>query len=289
MEAVARIEACLETAIEMATANPCPPKLAKAVHYSVFPGGARVRPLLTLSVAAACSCKDGEVAEGAAAAIEMLHCASLVHDDLPCFDNADMRRGHPSVHKLHGQPLALLAGDALIVEAFNTITRACAKRPERLAPLVSTIAGSVGMAGGIIAGQAWESESNINISEYHRAKTGSLFVGAVTSGAIAAGSDPLLWRPLGEQIGEAYQIADDLMDAVGSMSESGKPVEQDTNLSRPNAVSLYGVEGAMKRLKKIVNGAAESIPECKGSDELRELIIAQATRLVPAKLAKKTA
>lgn len=289
MEAVARIEACLETAIEHATAEPCPPKLASAVRYAMFPGGARVRPLLTLSVAAACSCKDEEIAEGAAAAIEMLHCASLVHDDLPCFDDADMRRGRPSVHKLHGEPLALLAGDALIVEAFNTLTRACAKRPERIAPLISVIAGSVGMSGGIIAGQAWESETSINVSEYHRAKTGSLFVGAVTSGAIAAGSDPLLWRPLGAQIGEAYQIADDLMDAVGSMSESGKPVQQDTNHSRPNAVTQLGLEGAMARLKEIVGNAAQSIPDCKGSEELRELIIAQATRLVPSKLAKNAA
>ncbi len=289
MEAVARIEACLETAIEMATADPCPPKLAKAVHYSVFPGGARVRPLLCLSVAAACSCDDDEVAEGAAAAIELLHCASLVHDDLPCFDDADMRRGRKSVHALHGQPLAVLAGDALIVEAFNTLTRACAKKPERLAPLVSIIAASVGMAGGIVAGQAWESEKNIDISKYHRAKTGSLFVGAVTSGAIAAGSDPSLWRPLGEKIGEAYQIADDLLDAVGTRQESGKPVSQDDNFSRPNAVSRYGLEGAMARLKSIVHDAADSIPDCKGGDELRELIIAQATRLVPAKLANHAA
>jgi len=289
MEAVARIEACLETAIELATANPCPPKLAQAVRYSVFPGGARVRPLLCLSVAAACSCKDDEVAEGAAAAIEMLHCASLVHDDLPCFDDADMRRGRKSVHSLHGQPLAVLAGDALIVEAFNTIARACTKRPERLAPLITTIATSVGMPGGIVAGQAWESENNINISEYHRAKTGSLFVGAVTSGAIAAGSDPSLWRPLGEQIGEAYQIADDLLDAVGTIKESGKPIAQDASLSRPNAVARYGLEGAMARLKEIVQGAASSIPDCKGSEELRQLIIAQATRLVPAKLAKDAA
>jgi len=216
MEAVARIEACLETAIEIATASPCPPKLAKAVHYSVFPGGARVRPLLCVSVAAACSCQDEEVAEGAAAAIELLHCASLVHDDLPCFDDADMRRGRKSVHA-------------------------------------------------------------------------SLFVGAVTSGAIAAGSDPSLWRPLGEQIGEAYQIADDLLDAVGTVQESGKPVAQDENFSRPNAVSRYGLKGAMSRLKNIVHDAADSIPECKGGDELRELIIAQATRLVPAKLAKDAA
>ena len=110
MEMVARIETCLEKAIERATSVPCPPKLAKALHYAVFPGGARVRPQLCVSVASACGAENEEIADGTAAAIEMLHCASLVHDDLPCFDDADTRRGKPSVHKLYGEPLAVLVG-----------------------------------------------------------------------------------------------------------------------------------------------------------------------------------
>lgn len=289
METVARIEACLEEAIEHATAAPCPPKLAKAVHYAVFPGGARVRPQLCLSVASACGIKNEQIVDGTAAAIELLHCASLVHDDLPCFDDADTRRGKASVHKLYGEPLAVLTGDALIVEAFNTICRTSASQPDRMAPLVKCVAESVGMPGGIVAGQAWESETKIDLHEYHRAKTGSLFVGAVTAGAIAAGKDPSAWHPLGVLIGSAYQLADDLLDALGTAKESGKPVSQDLNLSRPNAVSKYGVDGAMDKLRKTVKKAAESIPECNGADELRSLIIAQATRLVPSKLDKSAA
>ena len=102
MEAGARIEICLEEAIGFATAKPCPEKLAKAVHYAVFPGGARVRPQLCVSVASACGDSDSAIADRAGAAIELLHCASLVHDDLPCFDDAELRRGRPSQT---GQPI----------------------------------------------------------------------------------------------------------------------------------------------------------------------------------------
>lgn len=289
MEAVARIESCLEDSIAHATTKPCPPKLAKAVHYAVFPGGARVRPQLCVSVANACGGDESPIADGAAAAIEMLHCASLVHDDLPCFDDADIRRGKASVHSLYGEPLAVLAGDALIVEAFNTLARVCESSPEKLAGLVQCIAGAVGMPQGIVAGQAWESESKIDVQQYHRAKTGSLFVGAVTAGAIAVGEDPKPWRPLGQFIGDAYQLADDLMDAIGSKEESGKPVLQDVANTRPNAVEQFGVDGVMKKLKDTVNNAAASIPECDGAEELQSLIVAQATRLVPSKLAKSAA
>ncbi|MEM9330392.1 MAG: polyprenyl synthetase family protein [Pseudomonadota bacterium] len=289
MEMVARVEACLEEAIEHATAPSCPPKLAKAVQYAVFPGGARVRPQLCVSIAAACGSKEERIADGAAAAIELLHCASLVHDDLPCFDDADTRRGKASVHKLYGEPIAVLAGDALIVEAFNTICRTSASRPETMAQLIRCTASAVGMPSGIVAGQAWESEQHIDIKEYHRAKTGSLFVCAVSAGAIAAGQDPKAWCPLGDLIGSAYQIADDLMDAVGLAEECDKPVSQDLTLSRPNAVAKYGVDGAMSRLRKTIQDAVDSIPDCKGASELRGLIMAQATRLVPAKLAKSAA
>ncbi|MEO0328226.1 MAG: polyprenyl synthetase family protein [Pseudomonadota bacterium] len=289
MDAVARIEACLEAAIDNAIAKPCPPVLAKAVHYSVFPGGARVRPQLCVSVASACNADDEAIVDGAAAAIELLHCASLVHDDLPCFDDAETRRGRYSVHKLYGEPIAVLAGDALIVEAFNTIARTSVRNPERMAKLISSVANAVGMPNGIVAGQAWESEPNIDVHKYHRAKTGSLFVGAVTAGAMAAGENPAPWCPLGQLVGEAYQMADDLLDAAGSLGEGGKPLAQDDACNRPNAVERYGVDGVLKMLKQTVKEAADSIPPCDGADELRSLIIAQATRLVPAKLAKSAA
>ncbi|MEM7571124.1 MAG: polyprenyl synthetase family protein [Pseudomonadota bacterium] len=288
MDNTARIEQNLEAVIARATSSGCPPKLSAAIHHAVFPGGARVRPSLTLAVADACQNRDDRVADGAAAAIELLHCASLVHDDLPCFDDADIRRGNPSVHAAYGEPIAVLAGDALIVEAFNALAQGCTNTPERLAPLSMCITKCAGMTGGITAGQAWESEEAIDLEQYHSAKTGALFVGAVTAGALAAGQDPAQWRPLGRYIGAAYQIADDLLDAVGTAAECGKPVAQDVNNNRPSAVDEYGLSGAVAKLKETVQAAADCVPECGRADELRTLIVGQAKRLVPETLARQT-
>ena len=115
MDVMGRIERALTNNINRGSGAGCPPKLAAAVQHAVFPKGARIRPRLCLAVAAACGEDAPELTDAAAAAIEFLHCASLVHDDLPCFDNADMRRGKPSVHRAFGQPLAVLAGDACLL------------------------------------------------------------------------------------------------------------------------------------------------------------------------------
>ncbi|MEM1040221.1 MAG: polyprenyl synthetase family protein [Pseudomonadota bacterium] len=291
MDHEARIEQCLETAVDRATGRGCPPMLSKAVHSAVFPGGARLRPQLTLAVAAASGGGDRDVAcvDGAAAAIELMHCASLVHDDLPCFDDADLRRGKATVHQLYGEEIAVLAGDGLIVQAFQALCDGCVDHPERLVGLVSCVSSAVGMAGGIVAGQAWESEKTINLKEYHCAKTGSLFVGAVSAGALAAGANPQPWRPLGMRIGEAYQLADDLLDARGNREEAGKPVGQDASHHRPSAVDVYGLKGTVKRLSQVVAEAVASIPDCEGSQALKDLILAQSKRLVPAELASASA
>lgn len=154
MDALSRIERALATAVARAGAPPSPPRLAAAAHYAVFPRGSRIRPRLCLSVAAACGDDKPTLSDAAAAAIELLHCASLVHDDLPCFDGAALRRGKPSVHRRFGEQLALLAGDALIVLAFQTLARGGEAAPQRLPTLLLTIADMVGMPVGIAAGQA---------------------------------------------------------------------------------------------------------------------------------------
>ncbi|MGF1455437.1 MAG: polyprenyl synthetase family protein, partial [Alphaproteobacteria bacterium] len=212
MDGLKRINAALETALAYTSVKDAPPKLASALRHAVFPGGARVRPLLCLSVAQACGDDTPDLSEAAACAVELLHCASLVHDDLPCFDDADTRRGRPSVHRAYGEPLAVLAGDGLIVLAFETLARAGVADPARLVPLLLTIGGAVGMPHGITAGQAWESEPDVKLETYQRAKTGALFAAATMVGAAAAGVDPAPWRTLGAKIGEAYQVADDILD-----------------------------------------------------------------------------
>ena len=284
LDTVARIEQCLESAVAHATAGDCPPLLARALHYAVFPGGARVRPQLTLAVAEACGGGSETVVDHAAAAVELMHCASLVHDDLPCFDDADTRRGKPSVHALYGEEIAVLVGDALIVEAFGATARGCEGRVERLSGLISNLTAATGPRTGIVAGQAWESEDVVETDTYHCAKTGSLFVGAVSAGALAVGSNPAPWRPLARSIGHAYQMADDLLDAVGHAKQAGKPVGQDGRNRRPNAVRELGVDGALRRLRDTVEEATAAIPPCQGAARLKALLAAQAQRLVPAQL-----
>ncbi len=261
-----------------------PPKLAAAMRYSVFPGGARIRPRLCLAVAKACAEDIPALSAAAAAAIELLHCASLVHDDLPCFDDAALRRGRPSVHKAFGEQLAVLAGDALIVAAFQSLARAA-----EAAPLVGIIAGAVGAPGGIIAGQAWECESDIQLARYQRAKTGALFAAATAAGACAAGHQADSWHLLGERIGEAYQIADDLRDVVSSEHDMGKPVGRDRVLGRPNAVHELGLGRAVERLEDLVRSAIEAIPACPGAADLRAHILGEASRLLPRELARPAA
>jgi geranylgeranyl diphosphate synthase, type II len=262
--------------------------LAAAMRHAVFPRGARVRPRLCLAVAAACGDDEPALSEAAAISIELLHCASLVHDDLPCFDDAATRRGRPSVHRAFGEPLAVLAGDALIVLAFQTLGR-FSHRPQRIALLLTTVSRSVGVPFGIVAGQAWECEPHVDIAHYHRAKTGALFAAASIAGAAAAGAECEPWRMLGEKLGEAYQVADDIRDAAGDSEEIGKPTGRDAVLGRPNVVIELGLAGAMRRLDQLVSEAIAAIPACPGAADLKSLILLEAKRLLPKKLAQHAA
>jgi geranylgeranyl diphosphate synthase type II len=289
LDAGDRIQRALEAAVQSTEAENAPPKLASAIRHAVFPGGARLRPRLTLAISQACGEDQPVLTDAAAAAIELLHCASLVHDDLPCFDDADTRRGQPSVHAIYGAPVALLAGDALIVLAFETLARAACAVPHRLAPLVKIIARGVGAPHGIAAGQAWESEANPPPERYRCSKTASLFIAATMSGALAGGGDPAPWGALGHRLGEAYQVADDLLDAVSSGDDCDKPVGRDAALGRPNAVAELGLTGAVERLEFLIAAATDSIPPCRGEKELRELVRAQALRLAPKRLQRHAA
>ncbi len=289
MDVMTRIERALTRAVGQTNTAGGPPKLAEAMHYSVFPGGARIRARLCHAVAAACGEDSPAVTDAAAAAIELLHCASLVHDDLPCFDNADMRRGKPTVHRAFGEPIAVLAGDALIVLSFQTIARGAMRVPQRLSPLINTIGRAAGAPLGIAAGQAWESEDEIDLAHYQQSKTGALFSAATVMGACATGHDAEPWRALGELLGEAYQVADDLRDVVCTAEELGKPIGQDESYGRPNAVKLLGLDGAIDRLNALARAAAASIPDCMGAHDLRSHILTETMRLLPKELATRAA
>src|SRR4051794_2453350 len=288
MDAATRIELALTVAVTRAEAPGCPPRLGAALRHAVFPRGARIRPRLCLAVAAACGDDDPTAADAAAAAVELLHCASLVHDDLPCFDDAPTRRGKPSVHRAF-EPLAVLAGDALIVLAFETLARGTARVPDRLAALVMVVGRAVGAPNGIAAGQTWECEPEADLSEYHRAKTGALFAGATLAGAAAAGADPAPWRELGERLGEAYQVADDIRDAAGDPDELGKPVGRDRELGRQSAVLTLGLDGAVAGPGGLAAAGVAPPPACPGRPELQGLTRAQAARFLPKGLARLAA
>lgn len=289
METANRIEKALQRAVAASGGADIPPKLAQALSHAVFPPGARVRPRLCLAVAAACGDDDPMLVDAAAAALELLHCASLVHDDLPCFDDALIRRGKLSVHKAFGERLAVLTGDALIVLAFQTLAAAAVSHPLRLRALMRTIAGAVGAPNGIVAGQAWECESHIVLAEYQRAKTGALFVGATTAGAEAVGADPSQWRQLGACLGEAYQVADDIRDVAASSLDIGKPVGRDVALGRPSAARELGLNGAIRHFERLINDAVESIPACPGASGFRSLIRHESERLVPEEMVRLAA
>lgn len=290
MEPNLRIKAALHGFMHAAAGPGAPPKLAEAMSYAVFPGGHRIRPRLCLAVALAHGDDAPDLTDAALASIEFLHCASLVHDDLPCFDDADLRRGKPSVHRTFGEPLALLCGDALILLAFQTLAQVAHRRPERAARLLSVIADAVGAPQGIVAGQAFECEDQpVALGEYQGAKTGALFAAATMAGAVAAGADHEAWGLLGRRIGEAYQVADDVLDSYGDPHVIGKPVGQDQAFERPNAVAEMGVDAASDYLRRVVEAAVAAVPPCPGEGTLRELIREEATRFMEVALKSRAA
>lgn len=290
MHAMSRIEQSLTAAIVGADASGCPPKLAEALRYAVFPGGSRLRPRLCMAVASACGDGCPPAADAAAAAVELLHCASLVHDDLPCFDDAETRRGKASVHRAFSESLAVLVGDALIVLSFETLAKGFVSQPTHLAPVVSEVARLVGAPGGIVAGQAWECEPKVSsVADYQRAKTGALFAAATVAGAAAAGMASEPWRLLGEKLGESYQVVDDIRDVLAHAEDIGKPVHQDEHHGRPSAVAEVGLDGAVERLRLLVQEAVAAVPDCPGAATLRALIMMESQRLMAKGLGRRAA
>lgn len=288
-----RLEQELEQAVAHAAADDCPPLLAQALRHAVFPGGARIRPRLVVAVSNACASrnataatKNASAAITFASAVELLHCASLVHDDLPCFDNSALRRGKPSVHAAFGERLAVLAGDALIVLGFEWLAL---RAVERLAPLTGILARCVGGPSGICAGQAWECEQTIDIVRYQRAKTGALFAACTMGGAAAQGYEPFAWQKLGFAIGEAFQVADDLRDVAGSAEKLGKPVHQDEANHAPNFVAELGFDGAMAHFEELLEAARNSIPDCPGREALAQQIEGVSRSLVTGLSSRSTA
>lgn len=274
-----------------------PEGLHRAMWHAVFPSGKRIRPRLLLTVAAACAA-DGaemELAMAAACAVELVHSASLVHDDLPCFDDASLRRGRPTVHKQYGEALAVLAGDALLTLAFESLADSPPRLARRALRIVRLLGQATGSREGIIGGQSLEQDAAPTgaagvkdsmlpdvLGRYHAMKTGALFRLAAEAGATAAGAtDCSAWGDVGQCLGLAYQLADDLCDAVGAPSAAGKPVRRDAELGRPNAAVLVGEDYSRARLAALVAQALARTDELAAEPKpLRQLIAELSTHFI---------
>lgn len=276
---VTRVEQTLSQVLTDLATPPCPPLLSRAFRHAVFPGGQRVRPRLCIAVAEACGDPYPNLANAAAAALELVHCASLVHDDLPCFDDAATRRGRPTIHREYGEPIAILVGDGLIVRAFDVLAQAGETHPKAAIQLSRVLARGIGAPHGLVAGQAWESERSVDLVAYHRAKTAALFESAAQAGAIAGGGEAQAWEGIGTRLGVAWQVADDLADVLASPQQIGKPVGQDRVRGRPSAVESMGVDGAKAHLRRLCDGITDSVPECSGRNGFQRWLTAVSAKL----------
>jgi len=274
------VERSLRLAFSRLIDHRSPPKLAQCIEYALFPGGSRLRPRLLMAVADACDSAHPDRVDAAAAAVEMLHCASLIQDDLQCFDDASSRRGRPACHQKFNSGIAILASDALIVGSFNVLSSKTDHAQASLA-LVNSLSAHTGAKHGITPGQAWESEANVDTDTYHQAKTGSLFAAATELGALCADVDPAPWLRTGQLIGSAYQIGDDLFDVLGSTQQHGKPVGVDAKLQRPNVVNERGVENALEQLRGLLEEVLDTLPACVHRGRLQESIRTEVIRFVP--------
>ena len=241
-------------------------------------GGKRVRAVLVL---AACRLAGGsaEAAADYAAALEMLHCYSLIHDDLPCMDNDDMRRGRPSCHRQFDEATALLAADALVTAAFEAVANAPLPAESRAeaAAVLAKAAGARGMLYGQELDKRFEREpaGEAQLLELHRHKTGALILAAVQMGCAAAADAGAVRTPLEQyasEIGLVFQIVDDVLDVTSDAATLGKPIGSDAENGKTTFVSLYGLDGA-RRLAAQHNDAALAAlaPLGEAADFLRQL------------------
>jgi geranylgeranyl diphosphate synthase type II len=244
----------------------CPTLLAESIRYSLLAPGKRVRPCLVLLACEACS-GDLNNAWPAAVAMEMIHCYSLIHDDLPAMDDDDLRRGRPTNHIQFGESTAILAGDGLLTLAFEVLARDL--QPAELAVAciadLAAASGICGMVGGQQMDLDAETASEMSLEQLegiHRKKTGQLLCAALRIGGRIGGADPQTLANLniyGESVGLAFQIADDLLDVMGQQDKMGKGVRKDAALGKLTYPALLGIEESRLRAKQLIDRACAAV------------------------------
>ena len=262
--------ALIESALEKTFAN-CDKMpqagLYEAMRYSLLAGGKRIRPMLTLEF---CRMSGGDISTAlpVACAVEMLHTYSLIHDDLPCMDNDDLRRGRPTNHKVYGECVATLAGDALQAEAFRTIL-SCSLPAERradCAEILSAAVGADGMCGGQYLDMLGEGKAltDQELTDINSRKTGALLVAACQMGVAAAGGTGIQKDAAGHfgaALGLAFQIRDDMLDVLSSTEELGKPIGSDAQEHKNTYMALMGEKGCRETVERLTEFAKGVLSE----------------------------
>ncbi|HVO57727.1 MAG TPA: farnesyl diphosphate synthase [Dongiaceae bacterium] len=261
-----------------------PPSIHTAMRYSVFAGGKRIRPILCLETARIFTA-DVAPALFPGCAIEFIHTYSLIHDDLPALDNDDLRRGKPTCHKKFGEATAILAGDALLTLAFETIAAAPVS-PERRVAMVTEIATAAGTVNGMVGGQVADLEAEgrpvgPDTLEYiHRSKTAALIRASITAGALCAGApseEVARLRRFGDTIGWAFQVTDDILDVTESSAALGKTAGKDIAQQKATYPSVFGLERSQQIAKELADSA---IAELRAYEEKADHLRAIAEFLV---------
>ncbi|MCD7756535.1 MAG: polyprenyl synthetase family protein [Firmicutes bacterium] len=257
--------------------------LFDAVEYSLLAGGKRLRPIMAFEFCRMCG-GDWKQAAPFAAAIEMVHTYSLIHDDLPCMDNDDFRRGRPTNHKVYGEAMAVLAGDALLTDAFAAASSARLPRPEDMATAIGVLsecAGSLGMVGGQVLDILSEERvlSEQEVIDIQTRKTGALIRAACVLGVIAAGgseAQTAAAAQFADALGMAFQIRDDMLDVIGTQAEMGKGVGADQG--KNTFVRLYGLEACGQWVRKYTDIALNRLDTFPDSEYMRDLSQSLTTR-----------
>ena len=257
----------IESRLQALINNCREPSLQEAMSYSITAGGKRLRPMLLLGACEAASGKYNPAALDFACALEMIHTYSLIHDDLPAMDNDDFRRGKPTSHKKFGEAMAILAGDAFLNRAFETMAQVCLDIPEtpnlQAMLVITTAAGDNGMIAGQVRDMHFQHKKvtgDALFNMYSR-KTGALFAAAFESGALLGGGNPAYVQAMkqtGAKLGWAFQILDDMFDVTSTQETLGTPVHSDNRNKKNTYVSVHGLEAAKTDYIKI---SAEALSE----------------------------
>ena len=258
-------------------------KLFDAMQYSLFAGGKRIRPILTMEFCRMC-CGDYRKAAPFAGAIEMIQTYSLIHDDLPCMDNDDFRRGIPTNHKVYGEGTAVLAGDALLTDAFMLASSATLDKPENVALAIGILAhntGSMGMVGGQMLDIDSESRelTEQEVFHIHSRKTVALINASCVLGVIAGGGNEAQMQAASQfasGLGMAFQIRDDILDVIGYAAELGKPVGTDEK--KNTFVRLYGLKRCDDMVTRYTQMAIDALDAFEDANFLKEMALKLTSR-----------